>query len=280
MYSHGRDSLRRTHWFYRFFFLGCLLAQPSLAQAVGAQPVLAEIRTDPPGADVFLNWVFQGETPLRIADLQNGDRLLVFKDGYQGRYRTIEEPRSFYFKLAPSVELERQRLLLRVHGPNAPEFRALLVYRLIQEGFFILTDDDALQLEGELQVAFEKSRSAFRAWASAKFRSHLWIVVRLPGSDPIEDPSRLLDPDDLTELLNAATLESPYVSLRIIDLRSGSLFYHEVMEIKTFNTRRQAFRTRELEQLLEWIATTLRDQIIGPSATEIPLEEPPAAEGG
>lgn len=241
---------------------------------------ISEVRTDPAGAQVYLNWEYKGETPLILGDLTPGQILLVLKTGYEGRYRKIDTQRSFYFKLAPAKPIETRRILLQVIGEEASKFRYQLVERLIGAGFFIFTEDDIESFANELTTAVSKARDAFLAWAWTQYRSHLWIIVSLPGADPQLDSSQSLIRDDLMSLPESFLAGRPSISLRIIDLRDGELFYHAYLDATDFFSGRAQNRTRARDRLTKEITMILHDQILGASASGVPSQGPQEPGGG
>ena len=271
--------------------LGILLGGASIAAGQTSQDTRRqEIKTEPPDAEVYLDWQLLGQTPLTLEHTPPaGAILVVVREGYTARSRTIDQPRSFYFRLREESPIHPRRVLLRIVGPESDAFQELLIEELAQKDFFVHPESDVAKFELRLQDLGDRARKPLLAWARAEFNTHSWVVVRLPGVAPELDPSdRLIKPvAPLVERIEAEPLPSEHSSahemligstpsggeasmtgedsatVRVLDLRQGSLdeeFRFKSQSFYSQNSQRRAKAERELAQaiastLLDWAET-------------------------
>ena len=257
------------------FLLGCVQVAAAGDETHDGSAAKHEIKTQPPGAEVYLDWQLLGQTPLILEeDPPAGSFLVVVRDGFHARSRTIERPRSFYFRLSAEQETHHRRILLRILGPESTSFQELLVEQLAQKDFFVHPEPDVAALERHLREIEDRSKKPLLAWARADFSSHSWIVVRLPGVAPDLDLSDLLldrrrpAGGDLDAgegaTAGAAVGEDTAVdqntaTVRVLDLRQGTLDEEFEIESKNFYSTHSWKRKHAEEQLAEAIADTLLD---------------------
>ncbi len=184
-----------------------------------------EVATEPEGARVYLDWMLQGETPLRVEEMDRASMMVVVKEGYRARYRDIGSSRPYYFELVPESEGTLgarfgNTVLIRVVGDGGERLSPLLETALITRGLFPAPPDDG-ELERGLAHLGELDRGDFQAWARSRFRTDLLLVVRLPGARPAFDT--------VARILGGEPVPGPRagsLQAMVVDLREGELLAH------------------------------------------------------
>lgn len=261
------------------------LATPDV-DAQEVRPRQHEIKTEPAGAEVYLDWRLLGRTPLTLTETPpTGSLLVIVRDGFATRSRTINRPRSFYFRLGPEPQTHARRVLLRILGPESASFQELLIEELAQMDFFVHPESDVALFEQRLHELGTRAPKPLLAWAKAQFDTHSWIVVRLPGVAPELDPSDhlLLPPpsqpqDSAAQLDDADTLPSEFIpddltasevpavddkiaTIRIFDLRQGTLDEEFKIGSPNFHSTNSRRRQRAESQLAAEVASALLDWV-------------------
>jgi len=189
----------------------------------GTRPsaVVVEIRSNPQGADTYLDWKPRGQTPVRIEGKEISGLLVVAKDGHRAGFRRVDirEGGEVEFVLPPDGNRPRTRLLLISDGGPSESFPSLRS-RLVEEGFTVLGGEEAGEFQRELQKAGGLSHRGFRAWARARFDTDLVLLARFRQS------SRELSGQELAylgirEAVKGAVRAEVGIDLEVVDLRSG-----------------------------------------------------------
>jgi hypothetical protein len=193
--------------------------------AEGGAPASAasglEIRTEPTGATVYVDWKVLGTTPVVLPGKASG-LLLLEKDGYKAAFRPIRSDESgvLEFNLAREGPGSRQRLILLGSDRPLADVVAGLRGRLVEEGFTVLGVEEAVQFERERQRAGGLSNAALRAWARARFGADVVVMARVrESSRPLsEQELRYLGIQDAAK---GVVRTEVGVELEALDLRSG-----------------------------------------------------------
>ncbi len=191
--------------------------------STGGQPSAAvvQIRSDPPGADTYLDWKPQGQTPVPIEGKEIRGLLVVVKEGHRAGFRRIDarEEGGVEFTLPPDAPRTRTRLLVVAEGTAADAFSSLRS-RLVEEGFTVLGEEEAREFQREVRRAGGLSHRGLRAWARARFDTDLLVTARVRQS------SRELSGQELgylgiREAVKGAVRAEVGIDLEVVDLRSG-----------------------------------------------------------
>lgn len=197
--------------------------EPGGQPPTGPQPsaVLVEVRSDPQGADTYLDWKPKGQTPVPLEGKEISGLLVVVKEGYRAGFRRIDthEGGQVEFTLPPEGSRPRTRFLLISEGLSSEAFSALRG-RLVEEGFSVLGLEEAREFQQERSRAGGLSHRGFRAWARARFDTDLLLLAR------VERSSRELSDQELKflglqEAGKGASRTEVTLELEAIDLRSG-----------------------------------------------------------
>ncbi len=181
-----------------------------------------EVRSDPQGAEVYLDWKSKGQTPVGLEAKEVKGLLVVVKEGYQAGFRRIDarQAAQVEFTLTPEEKRARTRLLLVGLDGTSSEATSSLRARLVEEGFTVLGQEEAREFQQELTRAGGLSHRALRAWARARFDTDLLLMARFRRS------SRELSEQELgylgiREAVKGAVRAEVSIEVEVIDLRSG-----------------------------------------------------------
>jgi len=186
------------------------------------EKVVLELRSDPSGADVFLDWALKGQTPMGLEGERIRGLLVVAKDGHQPRFHQInyQERAALDFKLPPEGKRSRTRLLLLAPPGTSGESFSSLRSRLVEEGFTVLGPEEAGEFQRELEKAGGLSHRGFRAWARARFDTDLFLMARFRQSSR-ELSEQELGYLNIREAVKGAVRAEVGIDLEVVDLRSG-----------------------------------------------------------
>lgn len=191
---------------------------PEIPRAVGVSLV---VRSAPEHAEVFLDWVSKGHTPLRLEGVRISGQLVVVKDGYRSWFRDVNYGESAELPVdLPAEEPHPHTRLLLVADNTASEIFAALSTRLLDEGFTVAGAQEAAEFQRAVSRAGGLSHPALRAWARAKFNTALLAMARVRQS------LRELDQQGvgyagLGEALKGVVRAEVSVELVVYDLGSG-----------------------------------------------------------
>jgi hypothetical protein len=182
-----------------------------------------EVRSDPRGAETYLNWKPKGQTPLPLAKEETSGLLVVAKEGYKAGFRRIDvsEKGPIEFTLPPEPRRVRTRLLLMGLGGASLEFLFSLRSQLVERGFTVLGIEEAKEFQREMEIAGGGlSHRGFRAWARARFDTDIVVIARFRKSsrDLSEQELRYLG---IERAVKGAVRTEVSVDLEAIDLRTG-----------------------------------------------------------
>lgn len=196
--------------------------QSSIGHKLRPGQVSLELRSDPAGAEVFLDWVPKGRTPLLLIGKSIGGLLVVVKEGQQAWFRKINYQGSAVLDLNLPAErsYSKTHILLLVSGDGAEEAFSPLKGLLEGEGLTVFGKDEAKDLQQELTPAGGISHPEFRAWARARFDTDLLVTVRFHPN------VRELDDQELRYLgiegkVKSAVRTEVTLAWEVVDLRSG-----------------------------------------------------------
>jgi hypothetical protein len=197
---------------------------PSAPVAVGGQPTkqVLSVRSDPQGADAYLDWKAVGATPVTLEGRVSGGLLVVVREGRQAGFRRLTAAETSYleFSLPPESSRSRVRLLLvMAEGLPGDSFAALRT-RLVEEGFTVLGPEEATEFQQEVARAGGLSHRGLRAWARSRFDTDLVVTARFrETSRPLGDQE--LSYLGIREAVKGAVRSEASVDLDVVDLRSG-----------------------------------------------------------
>lgn len=184
--------------------------------------VYLELRSNPDHADIFLDWVAQGHTPVRLEGRTIAGLLVIMKDGYHTQFRHINYAESTSlpeFILAPEQPRLRTRLLLLAADGASGAAMAALKTGLGQEGFTTIGDPDVKVFQQALLHAGGLSHPALRAWARTKFDTDLLVTARVRQST--REVSKQDLGRDIQEALRGVEQAEVHIALDVQDMRSG-----------------------------------------------------------
>jgi hypothetical protein len=182
-----------------------------------------DLRSTPDRADLFLDWVPKGRTPVRLEGRTIAGLLVVMKDGYQPQFRHIHYAQSASLPeiiLVPEPPRLRTRFLLLAAEGASGEAMAALVTRLGQEGFTTIGDPEVQEFQQALRQAGGLSHPALRAWAWAKFHTDLLVTARVRQSTREINKQDFGGPG-IREVLHGVEQAEVYIALEVHDMRSG-----------------------------------------------------------
>jgi hypothetical protein len=193
--------------------------QPSDSSSPAGPAVMLDIDSEPSGADVLVDWVPRGRTPVRLA-FEGGRAtglLVLMREGHQAGVRSLDQAESGPLKvpLGPERSGNRARILL-LPDATVGEAAVALRGRLVEEGFTVLGGEEAREYERQKARAGGLDNRAFRAWARARFGTDRVVVARMRRS------SRELGKQELEYLrLEHAVRAEVTVELEATDLTTG-----------------------------------------------------------
>lgn len=184
--------------------------------------VSLEVKSDPEGAEVFVDWALRGRTPVQLEGEKIRGLLVVAKEGRQAGFRSISyrESAVLNLNLPPESTRSRTRLLLLVSEGASGEAFSSLRSRMVEEGFTVLGLEEAKEFQREVSRAGGLSHRGLRAWARARFDTDLVVTARVRQS------SRDLSDQELgylgiREAVKGAVRAEVGIDLEVVDLRSG-----------------------------------------------------------
>jgi hypothetical protein len=192
--------------------------QPRAEPAKPSRPTV-EVRSVPDGADVYLDWVRRGRTPLRLENGKIAGLLVIVKEGHRAYFRHLNSGDNTGVDVNLQVEGKRLRTRMLLFS-DAEESLGSLRNRLAEEGFTVLGSEEAREFQRELRRAGGLSNVALRAWARAKFGADLLVKAR------IQQSSRELSDQELgylgiREAVKGAIRAEVVIDLEAIDLHTG-----------------------------------------------------------
>ncbi len=227
-------------------------------------PVVLEVRSDPQGADTYLDWKPRGQTPVPLEGKEVKGLLVVVKDGHQARFRSITYRKSAVLDLSlpPESTPSRTRLLLLGSEGASNESISSLRGRLVAEGFTVLGPEEAEEFRQEFGRAGGLSHRGLRAWARARFDTNLLVTARFRQS------SRELGEQELQylgirEAVTGAVRAEVGIDLEVVDLRSGDHLAAVSGKGSSFALDRAESFQKALTQAATDSAKLLRQQIRG-----------------
>lgn len=262
----GREEVRSVE----------LATQPPTAESgqISARPstevprpteIAVAVYSEPEGAEVYLDWVPMGRTPLRLEGRQIGGLLVLAKENYRAGFRRIDtrEGDQVEFTLPSEGRRPRTRLILVSESPSGDDFTALRG-RLAEEGFSVLGLEETREFQQEWSRAGGLSHRGFRAWARARFDTDLLVTARFHQS------SRDLSEQELgflgiREAVKGAVRAEVAVDLEVMDLRSGDHLAAVSGNGSSFALDRAQSYQKALRQAASESAKRLRQQLRGNS---------------
>ncbi len=251
-----------------------------LALAVLADAAAGErfqVRTEPPGARVYVDWREMGVTPLDLELEVSGGVMLVFKEGFEPRLRQLADPRPFIFELQPVPEPQLSRVFLTVLTEQPGNVRPALAEALGEYRDVLGTADAEFFITQFLRAA-PQAWQPFALWAESHFRTSHWIVVdQAPPLYP--DLLALIDPRTPAferppeEAEEATEEEPPRWRMRIVSLRSGQISAEALIPRPDSRRNRRAVQQATLE-----LAERIEEALIATSGQVEPEPEAEAEE--
>lgn len=229
----------------------------------GLTLVSLELRSEPVEAEVFLDWVFKGKTPLRLEGEKIHGLLVVVKDDHQAWFRQVSYQTSDVLDLNLPLENPRSRthLLLLVSGESSGDFFSSLKDHLMEEGFAVLGPEEA----GEFEQAFGRaggiSRRALRAWARVRFDTDLLITAQVHQSSR-ELSEREMSFPGIREAVKGTVRAEVSVELEVVDLRFGNHLSAVSSKGADFALDPAQSIQKALTQVAADVAKKLRQQIL------------------
>ena len=223
-----------------------------------------QVRSDPKGAETYLDWKAKGVTPVFLEGKEIGGLLVVTKEGRQAAFRRINagEGGEVVFSLPPEGERSRSRLLLTAADGTPDSAFAALKTRLVEEGFTVLGLEEAREFQRELGRAGALSHPGFRAWARAKFNTDLLVTVRF------QQTSRELSDQEfgylgIRETVKGTVRAEVNIALEVVDLRSGDQITAASITGSSFAIDRTQGLQKALTQAVTESSKVLRQRIRG-----------------
>ncbi len=231
---------------------------PTGTQSLG----MVEVASQPQDADVYLNWKLKGRTSVTLKRSEVIGLLVVVKEGYEAAFRQINAPEEggLRFALRPERKRPRTRLLLTVPEGVSWEFVSSLRSQLIEEGFTVLGQQEALDFTRELGQAGGLSHQGLRAWARARFETDLLVAARF------RQTSRELSEQELgyfgtREAVKGTIRAEVSIDLEIVDFRSGDHLAVVSSTGSSFALERSQGLQKALTQATTESAKRLRERI-------------------
>lgn len=176
--------------------LACKSEPPVATQPIPTQESqLVRVETEPPGAEVYLNWERMGTTPLELKQIRSGQQIYIMLPGFASRAREVAEPRDLLFKMAKEKEdLNPLRLLVGAvgGGQDAEQLRRILTSQLVQEGFYVIPPNEFVDFQDRLIGATLDQRGPLLDWYRTRMSAFLMIVLRFADAPVERDPVFLL----------------------------------------------------------------------------------------
>ncbi len=171
--------------YYQFIHPKELDSQPS-AQTIHTQTSksgnIIEVRSNPKGAEVFIDWKFKGYTPLLFKEAQRiTGFLVVVKEGYKAAYRNIDFTKSSILELilSPEQSYPQHRVLLIEQPPPTASTLSDLRELFIKQGLIVIGPDRIGEYQQKAKLSGGLSHRGFRAWTRAYFSSNILVSVKL-----------------------------------------------------------------------------------------------------
>jgi hypothetical protein len=195
---------------------------PDSARLPSLIGVSLELLSNPEGAEVFLDWVLKGQTPLWLEGINIAGFLVVAKDGYKAQFHQVNYAENIDLTvMLPAEEaLPRSRMLLLASNDALGEAFSLLSTRLMEEGFSFPSAEEAKQFQRSLSQAGGLSHPALRAWARAKFNTELLVTARLRQSTREVSKQNFGYPG-IREALHGVEQAEIHIALEVQDLHSS-----------------------------------------------------------
>ncbi|MBI3302429.1 MAG: PEGA domain-containing protein [Deltaproteobacteria bacterium] len=228
----------------------------------GLTLVSLEVRTDPAGAEVFLDWRLKGKTPLRLEGESIGGLLVVVKEGHQAWFRQVSYQTSdaLDLDLPPEPLRPPTRLLLMISGEPSSDSFSSLKDSLGNEGFVVLGSEEARDFEEREERAQGLSHEGFRAWARARFDTDLLVRAQVHQSSR-EIAEQELGFPDIREAAKGTIRTNARIELRVFDLRSGTQVASVSGHGDSFALDRAQSSQKALVQASAAVAKELRQQV-------------------
>jgi len=181
-----------------------------------------EIRSDPSGADTYLDWKSRGQTPLSLKGTDISGLIVVVKEGYRAAFRRIaaREGSQVKFALLPDRARSRARLLLLAHENTSDDAFSSLRSKLVEEGFTVLGTEEAREFQQELSRAGGLSHQGLRGWVRERFDTDLLVLAKF-GQSNREVGDQEMGHLGIREAVRGIVKTEVGVDLEVVDLRSG-----------------------------------------------------------
>lgn len=228
----------------------------------GLTLVSLEVRTEPAGAEVFLDWTRKGKTPLRLEGERIGGLLVVVKAGHQAWFREVSYQASdaLALELPPEPLHPPTRLLLMIAGEPSSGSLFSLKDSLGQEGFVVLGSEEARDFAEREEQAKGLSHEGFRAWARARFDTDLLVRAQVQQSSR-EIAAQELGFPEIREAAKGTIRAHARFELRVFDLRSGTQVATVSGQGDSFALDRAQGMQKALVQASMAVAQELRQQV-------------------
>lgn len=226
--------------------------------------VVLEIRSNPPGADTYLDWKRKGQTPVTLQGTDVSGLLVVVKEGYRAAFRRIDsrERGQVEFTLPRDGVRSRTRLLILVPENASADAFSSLRSRLVEEGFAVLGTEEAEEFQQELSRAGGLSHRGLRGWARERFDTDLLVLAKFRQSN-----RELGDQEPgfsgIREAVRGIVRTEVSVNLELIDLRSGDHLSRVSGTGSSFALDRAQALQKALTQAITESAQLLRKRIGG-----------------
>lgn len=182
-----------------------------------------DVRSEPVEAEVYVDWSFKGQTPMRLNSARLGGLLIVAKDGHQTQFRRLSHRESngaVDLNLLPEEKHPRARLLLLISENTPDNFYSSLRARLVEEGFTVIGQEEAKEFEQEVSKAGGISHRGLRAWARTRFDTDLLVTARVHQSSR-ELSEQGFGYPGIEEAVKGIVRSEVGIELEVFDLSSG-----------------------------------------------------------
>lgn len=153
-------------------------------QSPASRDILVEIKSEPPGANVYLDWSLKGQTPVRLTGRNIAGFLVVAADGYEPHFEAFQQraDTSVALILLPEQTRSTRNLLLVPRAGVNNRIFDILRTSLVDEGFMVGTLGDATEFERTLRQAGALTNTGLRAWARAQFDTDRLVTATMTMS--------------------------------------------------------------------------------------------------
>jgi hypothetical protein len=183
--------------------------------------VKLSVRTDPEGAEVFVNWQPKGSSPITLDGDERSGIVVASKDGYQPAFRALSgrENGAIDLKLARESGRGARRVLLAVDGRPPSGFAAQFTQGLREGGVTVLGAEETREFARESARAGLSNR-ALHAWVRARFEADL--LLRATVATGTRDLGNRDPGNNLGTQLKGVKRTEVTISIVLLSLKSGS----------------------------------------------------------